>query len=78
LWSSYEHDRRAASITLSKRVGQIQQLAQSFDGEDLRVRNPCDGLLAIGVRPPAREPAGSDEAGSLLKAGSPKPSWIEQ
>jgi hypothetical protein len=39
---------------LSKSVGQIQQLSQSFDREHLRVTTLCDGLLAIGVRPCAR------------------------
>jgi hypothetical protein len=54
LWSSCEHDRRAASITPSKRVDPIQQLSQSFDSEHLRETNTRDGLLAISVRPGAR------------------------
>lgn len=54
LWSSCEHDRGAVSITVSKSVAKIQQLAQSFDCEHLRMRTLPALLFAIGVRPRPR------------------------
>ena len=54
LWSSCEHDRGAVSITVSKSVAKIQQLAQSFDCEHLRMTTLPVLLFAIGVRPRPR------------------------
>lgn len=50
-WSSCEHDRGAISITVSKSIGKIEQLSQSFDREHLRTTTLLTLLFTIGVRP---------------------------